>query len=147
MGDPKSFARLLAHTDLVLLCAKSFDPDLHAGISKLHISHLHSFVHALDRAQSAFFLRYVYLPAGDFRTDTNAELDRIAAFVNERPHCNGVELLPYHELGKHKWAALGLDYPLADLTHPTADQVAQVEAALRSRLDDDKAILLNKTPR
>eukprot|EP00633_Aureoumbra_lagunensis_P000423 CAMPEP_0197286000 /NCGR_PEP_ID=MMETSP0890-20130614/1383_1 /TAXON_ID=44058 ORGANISM="Aureoumbra lagunensis, Strain CCMP1510" /NCGR_SAMPLE_ID=MMETSP0890 /ASSEMBLY_ACC=CAM_ASM_000533 /LENGTH=257 /DNA_ID=CAMNT_0042753969 /DNA_START=80 /DNA_END=850 /DNA_ORIENTATION=+ len=103
MGDPHMFDAVLAETDLTLLCPKSFDPDLHYEISKLHINHLYDFVKAIDNQKASFMIRYVYIPDSPFRTDSDRELDALAAFVNARPHCRGVELLPYHRLGVHKW--------------------------------------------
>ncbi|KAJ8601053.1 hypothetical protein CTAYLR_004513 [Chrysophaeum taylorii] len=88
MGDPKLFDAVLKKTDLVLLCAKSFDADKHYRLSNVRVSHLHKFVDALDRNLQPFALRYVFIPDHPaYRTDDDKDLDDIAAFVNQRPHC------------------------------------------------------------
>lgn len=143
MGNPRQFDAVLKHTDLVLLCAKSFDPETHFRLSKLHIHHLDHFVDALDRNHQPFFLRYVYIPEhASFRTDRDADLDALGHFVNQRPHCQGVELLPYHTLGKHKWQAMGIAYPMDDVTNPTKHQTNKIKHRLEARLDPSKQILL-----
>mmetsp|Transcript_19625 Transcript_19625/g.61722 ORF Transcript_19625/g.61722 Transcript_19625/m.61722 type:complete len:323 (+) Transcript_19625:94-1062(+) len=142
-GDPRHFDQVLDQTDLVLLCAKSFDPQTHFNLSKLHIDHLHHFVKAIDRHRQPFILRYVYIPDHpDFRTDRDADLDALGRFVNERPHCKGVELLPYHTLGKHKYDAMGIDYPMSEVRLPTKPQVDTIRHRLQVRLDPSKDILL-----
>lgn len=52
----------------------------------------------------------------------------------------GIELLPYHTLGKHKWEALGMKYVLEGVKPPCDNEVRKVihkmeEAGLNVRCD------------
>ncbi|MDI5811309.1 hypothetical protein MJM95_29510, partial [Salmonella enterica subsp. enterica serovar Anatum] len=44
-----------------------------------------------------------------------------------------IELLPYHELGKHKWVAMGEEYKLDGVKPPKKETMERV-AALSTRL-------------
>ena len=39
-----------------------------------------------------------------------------------------VDVLPFHTLGGAKYAALGLDYPCAEVSPPTVEQIDRVRA-------------------
>ncbi|MFV9998183.1 MAG: hypothetical protein AB8W37_11765, partial [Arsenophonus endosymbiont of Dermacentor nuttalli] len=42
-----------------------------------------------------------------------------------------IELLPYHELGKHKWLAMGEKYQLADIKPPSTETMERVKHILQ----------------
>ncbi len=41
-----------------------------------------------------------------------------------------IELLPYHELGKHKWIAMGEEYKLDGVKPPTKEIMDRVKGIL-----------------
>lgn len=43
-----------------------------------------------------------------------------------------IELLPYHEMGKYKWEALGLDYKLSDIPVPSKEAVDDYRNVLKT---------------
>ena len=64
--------------------------------------------------------------------DDVASLTAIAAFVSDKA-CGalGVEVLPYHPLGKGKYRPIGLEYPLAHLDPPDAASVDMARGVFR----------------
>jgi pyruvate formate lyase activating enzyme len=44
-----------------------------------------------------------------------------------------VEVLPFHQMGRDKWKALGIPYPLEHTKPPTPELVARVQETFRSR--------------
>ena len=42
-----------------------------------------------------------------------------------------IEMLPYHELGKHKWTAMGEVYPLDGVNPPTRESMVAVQQVLQ----------------
>ncbi len=64
-------------------------------------------------------------------TDTDAELDALAAFAHELGGVfHAVELIPYHELGREKYASLEFAYPLDDMCAYRAEDAVQVRDRL-----------------
>ena len=51
--------------------------------------------------------------------DTVAEIAEIAAFAVSLPNVNEIHLLPYHNMGRDKYAGLGREYGMGDLKSPT----------------------------
>ena len=49
-----------------------------------------------------------------------------------------VELLPYHELGKHKWDVLGETYELTGIHPPKRETMDQIQAILGQYHDNVK---------
>lgn len=142
MGQKDHYAEVLAETDYVMLCTKSLDPDLHKAISGASIRHLLTFVDALDKAKVPFRVRHVLIPEGPLCTGTPAELRRVLDFVNAREHCIGIELLPYHKLGVHKWSALGWEYPMMSMKSPSKEYLMPVLDTLRGGLSEGKTLIL-----
>lgn len=45
---------------------------------------------------------------------------------NCRTPLQGIELLPYHVLGRNKWEVMNIPYPLVGVTTPSHENVAKV---------------------
>ena len=50
---------------------------------------------------------------------------RLGEFINSLDNVERFEILPYHQLGVHKWQSLGLTYALDQITAPTEAEVKQ----------------------
>jgi pyruvate formate lyase activating enzyme len=53
----------------------------------------------------------------------------LARFAASLGNVERVDVLPFHALGAAKYSALGLEYPCAGVTPPSAAQVSRVRAA------------------
>ena len=58
-----------------------------------------------------------------------AVADHIVAFGG----AERVEVLPFHQMGRDKWAELGLEYQLEETAPPTPESVEEIRATFRSR--------------
>ena len=70
------------------------------------------------------WIRYVVV--GGF-TDDIASAKKLAEFLKPMTNIEKVELLPYHELGKHKWEAMGEKYELNDISPPSGETMEQIK--------------------
>ncbi len=50
-------------------------------------------------------------------TDDDDSAHRLGQFIKGMDNIEKVELLPYHQLGEHKWEALGYEYELKRCGH------------------------------
>nr|ADM47482.1 pyruvate formate-lyase activating enzyme [Mastigamoeba balamuthi] len=126
-GPEASWFSVLDHTDLVLLCPKSFDPEMYRQLTG---APNHGACCGSPRGQERkvdMWLRYVLIPG---MTDKPEDLEAIAKFTEEFPNVSVVDVLPFHELGKHKWEQLGLRYELEHIKFCPKDKADQFCAAL-----------------
>ena len=65
--------------------------------------------------------------------DPAAILNGLADFVASLKTVERVEVVPFHNMGKFKWEALGLDYQLGGTEPPTPESIAAVQQAFASR--------------
>jgi pyruvate formate lyase activating enzyme len=127
-GDTLSDADLGA-IDLVLLDIKTWDPERHRRLTGMNVAPTLAFARRLAEARRPVWLRYVLVPG---LTDDLDDVGRIAAFGAELGNIERVDVLPFHQMGKSKWARLGLPYSLADVDPPDMDLVDRTIQVFRA---------------
>ena len=127
---------LLDDVDLVLLDVKSGDPDTYRRVTGRELAPTLAFGQRLaERAGGPeIWIRYVLVPG---LTDDEDAIEKVAAYaasLNEiRPGAvSRVEVLPFHQMGRDKWEALGRRYELDDTVPPTAEATERVRAQFRA---------------
>ena len=73
-------------------------------------------------------MRYVLVPG---LTDEVANVQAVADFVATLGNVSRVEVLPFHQMGRDKYDSLGIDYPLADASPPSAELLERVRGQFR----------------
>ncbi|MGL4748037.1 MAG: pyruvate formate lyase 1-activating protein, partial [Shewanella sp.] len=58
---------------------------------------------------------------------------QLAEFIKPMKNIEKVELLPYHELGKHKWEAMGESYQLDGVAPPSRETMEKIKAVFSSQ--------------
>lgn len=114
---------LLADTDLVLLDIKSFDRARYRSLTGGELAPTLRFARRLDALGVPVWVRYVLVPG---RTDKEADVDGLAAFLAGLNVVERVDVLPFHKLGAAKYAALGIPFPLCDTPTPQPALVERV---------------------
>lgn len=120
---------LLADTDLVLLDIKSFDPATYRNLTGSPLRPTLEFAERLSLMRKPIWLRYVLVPG---LTDDPAAIDGLADFAAGLEVVERVDVLPFHKMGEHKWAALRRPYALSDTQPPSAELVERVRAQFRA---------------
>ena len=98
------FERILPYTDLFLYDIKCYDSEKHKKYTGTSNELILSNLKRLLQSGKAIWIRIPIIPDV---TDNEEELLTIKAFLSSYGCPEKVELLPYHDMGEHKYAALG----------------------------------------
>ncbi|MBK7003176.1 MAG: pyruvate formate lyase-activating protein [Rhodoferax sp.] len=121
-------AKVLECVDLVLLCIKAFDADLHARVAGVPREPTLKFAQYLHEIKKPTWIRFVLVPG---LTDHPANVEGMAQFLSGMHNIEKVEILPFHKMGEYKWERMGGDYALRDTLPPTSEQIETVAQAFR----------------
>ncbi|WP_448263119.1 pyruvate formate-lyase-activating protein [Microbacterium aurum] len=127
---------LLDDVDLVLLDVKSGDPDTYTKVTGRELEPTLAFGRRLaERADGPeIWVRFVLVPGLTDDAENIELVARYAASLNEirAGAVSRVEVLPFHQMGRDKWEALGRAYELADTPPPTPESTERVRAQFRA---------------
>ncbi|MGC3952950.1 MAG: pyruvate formate-lyase-activating protein [Propionicimonas sp.] len=121
---------LLADVDLVLLDVKAGDEATYQRVTGRRLAPTLEFGRRLAGLGVETWIRFVLVPG---LTDDPATIEPIADYAAALPTVTRVEVLPFHQLGRDKWAELGLAYQLADAQPPSPQLLASTRQLFRSR--------------
>ena len=124
---------ILDHTDLVLLDIKQMDNKKHIDLTHVSNKYTLEFAKYLAEHNQAVYLRYVVVPGV---TDDLDDADALGKLIQPMKNIVKIEMLPYHELGKHKWTAMGEVYPLDGVNPPTRESMIAVQKTLQQYHSD-----------
>jgi pyruvate formate lyase activating enzyme len=127
-GDRLSDAELDT-IDLVLLDIKGWDPERHRRLVGMDVGPTLEFARRLAARRRPVWLRFVLVPG---LTDQSDDVAQIAAFAGALGNVERVDVLPFHQLGRHKWEQLGIDYQLGDVRPPSIELVERTCAVFRA---------------
>ena len=123
-AEQEKLEQLMALTDLVLLDIKHIDPAAHRELTGWDNGRVLAFARYLAEKKIPVGIRHVLVPG---ITDDPLQLARLGAFMASLPNMTSLEVLPYHELGKHKYEKLGIAYPLEGVPTATRDEAARAK--------------------
>jgi len=114
---------LLDQTDLVMLDIKHMNDDIHIPLTHVSNKYCLEFARYLAKKGKTMWIRYVVVPGW---SDDDAGAHALGAFIRDElgGKVEKLEMLPYHELGKHKWIAMGEKYELEGV-HPPKKEVME----------------------
>jgi len=125
--------KLLSLTDLALIDLKHFDSVKHQVLTGQGNETVLKTIEFRNSSQQAFWIRYVLVPGW---TDQEESLEQMAQYLSQFKYLERFEILPYHNLGVHKYKELGLDYRLKDVLPATSEDVARAVKILKKYLPE-----------
>lgn len=122
---------MLADTSLVLLDVKSGLPETYRRTTGRSLEPTLAFGRHLADAGKPMWIRFVLVPG---LTDTPENIEATADIVaGWGSAVERVEVLPFHQMARDKWASLGMEYQLADIQPPSAEAADAAREIFRSR--------------
>ncbi|XBH23179.1 pyruvate formate-lyase-activating protein [Jonesiaceae bacterium BS-20] len=121
---------MLNDIDLVLLDVKAGDEETYKKVTGRSLAPTLKFGQRLADNGTEMWIRFVLVPG---LTDSFENVELIADHVSKWSTVSRVEVLPFHQMGKDKWADLGMKYELADTEPPTKAEVERVREQFRAR--------------
>jgi pyruvate formate lyase activating enzyme len=119
----------LEKIDLVLLGIKTWGEEKHRRLTGKDIEPTLEFARRLANRRRPIWVRFVLVPG---LTDDAEDLKQMAQFIASLGVVERVEVLPFHQLGRFKWRALGLDYTLENTTAPPPDLIEMACGVFRA---------------
>ncbi len=127
---------MLEDVDLVLLDVKSGDPDTYRRVTGRDLEPTLAFGRRLAKMPHGpeVWIRFVLVPGLTDDIDNVERVAEYAASLNEvmPGTVTRVEVLPFHQMGRDKWAALGRDYQLGNTQPPTPALTERVRDQFRA---------------
>ncbi len=120
---------VLDATDLVMLDLKQINDAIHKDLVGVSNNRVLDFARYLHQRGQKTWIRYVVVPG---YTDDEASAHQLGEFIKDMDNIEKIEMLPYHQLGAHKWETLGYDYELKDTKPPSKETMETLQAILES---------------
>lgn len=125
---PERITEAAEVTDLFLLDYKATNPDEHRRLTGVSNRLVLDNLDALYRRGARIVLRCPFVSGVN---DSPEHLAGIAALDARYPRLEGIEIMPYHDLGRDKAARIGQDYALPGV--PSADDATKADWLERLR--------------
>lgn len=124
---------VLEETDLLLLDVKHFNNQWHHTLTGLSNEGTLRVARYREETGKAMWIRYVLVPG---YSDQEEYIHQLGQYFSDFKHIERIEILPYHQLGIHKWEALGMDYKLKQVAPPTAECVSTTKSIFQQYFRD-----------
>lgn len=104
-----NYEEILKNTDLILMDIKHYTTQGYEKVTGYSPNASLQFLETAVRMQIPMWIRHVVVPG---LTDSDEHLAGFEAYLHTLRNIQRVELLPYHTMGIHKYAALEIPYSL-----------------------------------
>ena len=128
--------------DLWLCDVKHTDPERHRELTGSGNKEILDNIRRLCGAGADVLLRLPLVPGVN---DDEENLRAVGELAREINPARGVELMPYHSIGKGKYEGLGMDYGLVDVPDAAEDGLGRALSIIQEAGID--RVICGRTPR
>jgi pyruvate formate lyase activating enzyme len=119
---------MAARADLILYDLKILDDEKHTRLTGVSNVRILDNLRAIQRVHNNVWLRIPVIPG---LNDGEEDLEALRRLAAELPAVRQINLLPYHQTGRHKFRRLGLSYELNDIRPPSSQFMEHTLARFR----------------
>ncbi len=119
----EKLASILEYTDLVLYDLKIMDEKFHKETVGYSLKPLLENLQFVSTEEKPIWVRFPIVPG---YTEDDENLKVMAEFLKRLPTLERIDLLPFHQLGEHKYSEVGMTYNLSALKAPADEEVESV---------------------
>lgn len=131
----EKFDKLMAVTDLVLLDIKHIDPPQHEKLCGQPLAPVLHFAAYLDQKQIPVWIRHVVVPGITFDALSLYQLGR---YIGTLSNVKALDVLPYHDMGKGKYEAMNLAYPLKGIPALSKEDAIKAKKVVLQGIRDER---------
>jgi pyruvate formate lyase activating enzyme len=114
---------ILEHTDLVLFDLKIMDPTRHQETVGFPLPQIQENLRTVSHSGKPFWIRF---PIVHGSTDDKENILAICNLLKNLPGLERVDLLPFHQLGRHKYIEMGMAYTLSELKPSEPEKIESI---------------------
>ncbi|MCC8168860.1 MAG: pyruvate formate lyase-activating protein [Oscillospiraceae bacterium] len=105
------FDSLMSITDLIMLDIKHIDDEEHKKLTGHSNKNILEFAKYTEEMNVPLWIRHVVVPGITYNEEYLRELGQ---FIGKLKNVKALDVLPYHDMGRVKYEAMNMEYPLGD---------------------------------
>lgn len=133
--DTEKFDALMNVTDLVMLDIKHIDDTEHKKLTSRSNKNILEFAEYTAKKDVPLWIRHVIVPEITYNEEY---LYKLGQFIGQLKNVKALDVLPYHDMGKAKYKALGLEYPLGDTKPMSKEDAIKARGIILQGMRDTK---------
>ncbi len=114
---------VIPYCDYTLFCIKHLDPEKYTFLTGKSQDKSLIFWNKLEENKKMYLIRHIIIPGF---SDSEQDIKFLCDTIKQKKYCKGIELLPYHELGVHKWKKMNFEFKMTDFRPPTQDELNNI---------------------
>ncbi len=130
-AEKEDYEKIVPYLNTVFMDIKHMDSKKHQAWTGMGNEKILNNIKYVDELAGVYgnklFIRVPVIPGFN---DQREEMEETARFVAGCRNVEGMELLPYHKLGRGKYYSLGREYLLEDIAAPSAEHMAELHEVL-----------------